>query len=524
MLGNWSFGDYFKKEAIGFSWELLTKIYGLNPDNLYVTYFEGDEQGGLEPDLEAREIWRSVGVAEDHILGGSMRDNFWEMGDQGPCGPCSEVHYDRIGGRNAAQLVNQDDPNVLEIWNNVFIQYNREADRSLRPLPNRHVDTGLGYERLVSVLQKRMSNYDTDVFAPLFARIQEVTGAQPYSGRFGDEDVDGVDMAYRVVADHVRLLTFAISDGAAPNNEGRGYVVRRVLRRGCRYARKYLDVEIGHFFSQIVPTLVEQMGDMFPEIRQKESDVKEILDEEEESFSRTLDRGEKMFESYARKCQAQGSKKLDGADVWRLYDTFGFPVDLTRLMADERGLSIDEKEFEEAQAKAREASKGAKKAVADLVKLDVHDLGKLEKMDEVPKTNDNAKFGMWRVRCMKANGKLMIDKGRGNINSHVKAIYYGKEFLPSTKDILEGEQLGLILDRTNFYAEQGGQDHDTGKILIDGVAELDVQNVQLYAGYVLHTGYLKYGVLSVGDEVICEYDEVCFFFSGAFSSALLTNP
>lgn len=397
MLGNWSFGDYFKKEAIQYSWELLTKVYGLNPDHLYVTYFEGNEQGGLEPDLEAKDLWRSVGVADDHILPGNMKDNFWEMGDQGPCGPCSEVHYDRIGGRNAADLVNQDDPDVLEIWNNVFIQFNREPDRSLRALPNRHVDTGLGFERLVSVLQNCRSNYDTDVFSPLFAKIQEVTGARPYRGRFGNDDPDGIDTAYRVIADHVRLLTFAISDGAVPNNEGRGYVVRRVLRRGCRYARKYLNVEIGRFFSQIVPTLVEQMGDMFPEIRKKETDVREILDEEEESFSRTLDRGEKMFEQYAQRAKLHDSKKLDGADVWRLYDTFGFPVDLTRLMAEERGLDIDEHEFEAAQAKAKEASKATKKAIAELLKLDVHDLGKLEKMNHVPKTNDDAKFGEYRV-------------------------------------------------------------------------------------------------------------------------------
>ena len=392
-MGNWSFGDYFKKDAIRYSWELLTTVYGLTPDRLYVTYFEGNVRGGLEPDLESKELWKSVGVADDHILPGNMKDNFWEMGEQGPCGPCSEVHYDRLGGRNAAHLVNRDDPDVLEIWNNVFIQYNREPDRSLRPLPNRHVDTGLGFERLVSVLQDRSSNYDTDVFSPLFAKIQEVAAARPYGGKFGAEDVDGIDAAYRVVADHVRLLTFAISDGAVPNNEGRGYVLRRVLRRGSRYARKYLHVEIGRFFSRIVPTLVEQMKETFPEIQRKEADVKEILDEEEESFSRTLDRGEKMFEYYAQKSQRHDSKKLDGADVWRLYDTFGFPVDLTRLMAEERGLEIDDKEFEEAQAKAKEASRGTKKAVTDVVRLDVHDLGRLEKMNDVSKTNDDAKFG-----------------------------------------------------------------------------------------------------------------------------------
>ena len=490
MLGNWSFGDYFKKEAIQYSWELLTKVYGLEPDRLYVTYFEGNKAGRLEPDLEARDVWKSVGVADDHILTGNMKDNFWEMGDQGPCGPCSEIHYDRIGGRNAAHLVNQDDPNVLEIWNNVFIEYNREPDRSLRSLPSKHVDTGLGYERLVSVLQNKMSNYDTDVFTPLFKTIQEVTGAREYRGKFGNEDSDGIDTAYRVVADHVRTLVFAISDGAAPNNEGRGYVVRRVLRRGARYARKYFNSDIGSFFSKVVPTLIKQMGDMFPEIKRKESDVIEILNEEEESFAKTLDRGEKQFENYAQQAKQKLSKKLHGADVWRLYDTFGFPVDLTRLMAEERALEIDDAEFEEARLKAKEASKGAKKTAADLVKLDVHDINTLSNMSSVTKTDDSAKFG------------------RGNITSKIQTVYHGKEFLESTKDVKEGEQLGLIVDRTNFYAEQGGQENDTGKIIIDGVAELEVTNVQIYAGYVLHTGFMKYGSLSVGDEVICEYDEL----------------
>ncbi|MCJ1313063.1 Alanine--tRNA ligase [Agyrium rufum] len=490
MLGNWSFGDYFKKEAVTYSWDLLTKVYGLDPDRLYVTYFEGDSSKGLEPDHEAKEYWASVGVAEDHILTGDMKDNFWEMGDQGPCGPCSEIHYDRIGGRNAAHLVNQDDPNVLEIWNNVFIQYNREADKSLKPLPNKHVDTGMGFERLVSVLQDKPSNYDTDVFTPLFSKIAEVTGARPYKGLFGAEDVDGIDTAYRVIADHVRMLTFAISDGGVPNNEGRGYVVRRVLRRGARYARKYFNTEIGDFFSKVVPTLTSQMGEMFPEITKKEGDIMEVLDEEEQSFSKTLDRGEKQFESYAQQSKLKKQKKLHGADVWRLYDTFGFPVDLTRLMAEERGLEIDDAEFEEARLKSREASKGEKKAAGELLKLDVHDLGNLTKMNEVPQTDDEAKFG------------------RTNITAHIKAVYRTKQFLQSTSEAPEDEQIGLILDRTNFYAEQGGQENDTGKIIIDGKAELRVTDVQIYAGYVLHTGRMEYGSLSVGDEVICEYDEL----------------
>ncbi|KAK3719006.1 Alanine--tRNA ligase [Vermiconidia calcicola] len=490
MLGNWSFGDYFKKEAIGFSWELLTKVYGLDPDRLYVTYFEGKADVGLEPDEEAKQLWKDVGVADDHILPGDMKDNFWEMGDQGPCGPCSEVHYDRIGGRNAAHLVNQDDPNVLEIWNNVFIQYNREPDRSLKSLPNKHVDTGMGFERLVSVLQNKMSNYDTDVFTPLFTTIQEITGAREYRGKFGDEDPDGIDTAYRVVADHVRTLTFAVSDGGVPDNVGRGYVVRRVLRRGARYARKYFNVEIGEFFAKIIPTLVAQMSDMFPEIKAKQFDVKDILNEEEVSFAKTLDRGETMFEKYAQKCKLHDSKDLSGADVWRLYDTYGFPVDLTRLMAEERGLSIDDADVEKAQEKAREASKGEKKAAADLVKLNVHDINALERMPDVPKTDDEPKFG------------------RDNIHAAVKAIYHGGKFLQSTEEIPEGEQFGLILDRTNFYAEQGGQEFDTGRILIDGEAEISVQNVQVYAGYVMHAGYMSYGNFKLGDEVLCDYDEL----------------
>jgi alanyl-tRNA synthetase len=493
MMGNWSFGDYFKAEAIGYSWELLTKVYGIDPRRLYVTYFEGSE--GLDADLEAKELWIKAGVPEDHILPGDMKDNFWEMGDQGPCGPCSEIHYDLREPedgkfRNASSLVNMDDPEVIEVWNNVFIQYNREPDKSLKPLPNRHIDTGMGFERLVSVLQGKKSNYDTDVFTPLFRRIQEITGAREYRGKFGDEDPDGIDTAYRVVADHTRLLTFAIADGGVPNNVGRGYVVRRVLRRGARYARKYFETEIGDFFSKIVPCLVDQMGDMFPEIRKKMADIKEILDEEEKSFAKSLDRGEVMFEKYAQKAKAKGSNDLHGDDVWRLYDTYGFPVDLTKLMAEERGLNINDKEVEEAQAKAREASKGDKKATAALVKFDVHDLSTLDGMDDVPKTDDSAKFG------------------RDNIKSTIKAIYHNKKFLKSTNEVPEGEQFGVLLDKTNFYAEQGGQEYDTGKLLVDGEAEIGIENVQVYAGYVLHTGYLKYGELNVGSEVIAEYDEL----------------
>ncbi|KAH9485322.1 Alanine--tRNA ligase [Psilocybe cubensis] len=491
MLGNWSFGDYFKKEAIEYSWELLTNVFKLSPDRLYVTYFEGDPKAGLEPDLEAKQFWIDRGVPEDHILPGNAKDNFWEMGATGPCGPCSEIHYDRIGGRNAAHLVNQDDPNVLEIWNNVFIQFNREDDGSLRSLPSKHVDTGMGFERLVSVIQDRSSNYDTDIFLPIFDKVRELTGVRPYAGRFGAEDADGIDTAYRVVADHVRTLTFALSDGGVPNNVGRGYVLRRILRRGARYARKKLGVNIGSFFSSLMPVVIDTMGEAFPEITKRYDEIKEISDEEEESFSRTLDRGEKLFDQFATRAKEQGLTQLSGKDVWRLYDTFGFPVDLTRLMAEELGLTINEEEFEAAQAHSKEASKAStKKGSSIVVKLDVHDIAALEKNDMIPKTDDSAKFNL------------------GNITATVKAIFHEKNFLQSTKDIPEDTTFGILLDRTSFYAESGGQEYDTGNIVIDGVADFEVTNVQVYNGYVLHTGHLKYGQLNVDDEVVSSYDEL----------------
>ncbi|KAG7910157.1 hypothetical protein KL906_002062 [Ogataea polymorpha] len=491
MLGNWSFGDYFKKEAIQYSWDLLTNVYGLNKDRLYVTYFEGDAANGLEPDLEAKQYWKDVGVADDHILPGNAKDNFWEMGDQGPCGPCSEIHYDRIGGRNASSLVNQDDPDVLEIWNNVFIQFNREQDGSLKPLPAKHVDTGMGFERLVSVLQNVRSNYDTDVFQPLFSKIQEITGVRPYSGKFGKDDLDGIDTAYRVLADHVRTLTFALADGGVPNNEGRGYVLRRILRRGARYVRKYMNYPIGKFFSQLAPTLIEQVKDIFPEVATNTDTIFEILDEEEASFARTLDRGEKLFEQYAIIASKTPEQTLAGRDVWRLYDTYGFPVDLTRLMAEEAGLNIDEEGFEKARLASLEASKaGGSKSGKTLLKLDVHILGALDSNKDIPVTDDSYKYG------------------NQDIKTKIVGIYNGKELLGSTEGTEAGQQLGVLLEKTPFYAEQGGQEYDTGKIVIDGVAEFEVENVQSYAGYVLHTGHVVEGKFSVGDQVIAGYDEL----------------
>lgn len=488
MLGNWSFGDYFKEGGIAYAWELLTKVYGLPADRLYVTYFEGDPKNGLEPDTEALELWKKVGVDESHILRGNAKDNFWEMGDQGPCGPCSEIHFDRIGGRNAASLVNMDDPDVLEVWNLVFIQFNREQDGGLKQLPAKHIDTGMGFERLVSILQDYRSNYDTDVFTPLFSRIQEITGAKPYTGKFGAEDSDGIDTAYRVLADHVRTLTFALADGGVPNNEGRGYVLRRILRRGARYARKYMDYPIGDFFSKLVPTLISQVEGIFPEVARDPSYLFEILNEEEISFAKTLDRGERLFEKYAEAAAKSGKKTLDGLQVWRLYDTYGFPVDLTELMAEEKGLTIDGPGFEKAKQESYEASKrGGKKDGANVLKLNVHDISELNS-ENVPKTNDEYKYGM------------------ENVDATILKLHDGTAFVNEISE--PGKKYGVILDKTCFYAEQGGQEYDTGKIVIDDAAEFNVDNVQLYNGFVFHTGSLVEGKLSIGDKTIASYDEL----------------
>ncbi len=310
MLGTWSFGNYFKKEAIAWAWEILTGVYKIAPERLYATYCEGDtHKGGVtEPDIETRDLWLQY-LPADHVLPGTMKDNFWEMGDTGPCGPCTELHFDRLGGRNAAHLVNQDDPNVLEVWNLVFIQFNREPSRELRKLPNAHVDTGMGFERLVSVLQNKASNYDTDVFAPIFTAIQSTLNIAPYGGKLGADDTDLKDTAYRVIADHARTLTFAITDGAVPSNEGRGYVLRRILRRAVRYAQQMLGAPPG-FFTSLVPVVVNSFKGSFPELAAREKYVMEIVAEEEESFQKMLAGGIKYFNEMADELKVKKSKQV----------------------------------------------------------------------------------------------------------------------------------------------------------------------------------------------------------------------
>jgi len=325
MLGNWSFGDYFKKEAIHWAWELLTEVYKIPKDILYVTVFEGSPEENVPFDQEAYDIWKSL-IAEDRILLGIKKDNFWEMGDQGPCGPCSEIHVDiRSADEKAKQsgkeLVNADHPQVVEIWNNVFMEFNRKADGSLEKLPAQHVDTGMGFERLCMVLQDVQSNYDTDVFTPLIQRVAQLTGAT-YTVKASNEGEEKVNIAVRVISDHVRAVAFAIADGQLPSNGGAGYVIRRILRRAIRYAFTFLNKKEPFIF-ELVEVLSAQMGDFFPEIRNQKGLVMNVIREEETSFLRTLDQGLHLLDQVIA---GADSKIIDGAKAFELYDTFGFPI------------------------------------------------------------------------------------------------------------------------------------------------------------------------------------------------------
>ena len=438
-------------------------------------------------------------LPEDRVLKGNMKDNFWEMGDTGPCGPASELHYDRIGGgRNAAHLVNMDDPDVLEIWNLVFIQMFRNKDKSLTMLPGKHVDTGMGLERITSILQDKMSNYDSDIFTPIFEAIRVKTGVRPYTGKVGAEDVDGVDMAYRVVADHIRTLTIAVNDGALPGSDGRNYVVRRVLRRGVRYARQKLfpagsNYEAG-FFASLVPTVIDSLGEAFPELLRNPGtgftpeNVAQIILEEEVSFVRTLDKGIAQFEKFAEMDKASGT--LTGPHAFMLYDTFGFPLDLTLLMAEEKGMAIDSDGYTACMLAQKARSRGEGKEGVKTVVLEAEQTDLLANKMAIAPTVDSEKYN-W------------VSKGSGpRISATIKAIFDGKNFVDSAPD---GDLVGLVLDTTSFYAEAGGQLYDTGKITAsDG--SFTVSNVQKYGGFVLHSGELGYGSIKVGDTVTCEVD------------------
>ncbi len=429
MLGNWSFGDYYKKEAIEWAWELLTKVWGLDRKKLYATVYESDD--------EAESFWKKVtNIDPKHVLRFGKKDNFWEMGETGPCGPCSEIHIDLTDNLSGSSLVNCGDPRVMEIWNLVFIQYNRDENGKLTPLPAMHVDTGMGFERICAVLGQKKSNYDTDVFTPIIARVSEIVG-EGYSGKIDDP----ADIAMRVISDHVRMLSFSIADGGIPSNEGRGYVIRRILRRAARFGRTLGMHE--PFLHNIVDAVIESMGNHYPEIADHKLHIEKIIRGEEESFNQTLDRGLEIFESVVERIGH--SKTFPGEDAFKLFDTYGFPLDLTEMMATERGLKVDNGRFaqlmEEQRDRARKASK---------------------KFDTEP--------GIVRSQ---------------DIPLHEESHFVGYEAFEIDTEAVTVANDQVVLKDTPFYSESGGQISDTGEI-IGGGHSYSVTNVFKEGGTIIH--------------------------------------
>ena len=430
MLGNWSFGDYFKKEAITWSWELLTEVYKLPKDRLYVTVFEGDEKENIPKSTEALACWRNL-VPENHIVYGNKKDNFWEMGDQGPCGPCTEIHFDGRSDEDrkliaGESLVNKDHPEVIEIWNNVFMMFNRLKDGSLEPLPQCHVDTGMGFERLVRIIQNKTSNYDSDVFTPLIEKVESITGFKYTSNEVKNisEDQDKTNIAIRVIVDHVRAVAFAIADGQLPSNTGAGYVIRRILRRAIRYGFTFLNTKEA-FIYQLVETLSNQMGTSFPEISSQKNLVMNVIKEEENSFLRTLDQGLQLLENVIK--SADGTL-ISGQKAFELYDTFGFPIDLTALILRERGFELDEAGFEKAMLEQKTRSRVASEVSTD----------------------------DWTLVIEGNNEKFV---GYDQVEQEVKITRFRK--IDSKKD---GVLYQIVLDQTPFYPEGGGQVGDKGTL------------------------------------------------------------
>ncbi|MDD3636256.1 MAG: alanine--tRNA ligase [Bacteroidales bacterium] len=443
MLGNWSFGDYFKKEAIEFAWEYLTEVVKIDKSRLYVTVFGGDDQDGLQKDNEALNFWKSH-IEESRILFGSKKDNFWEMGETGPCGPCSEIHVDirddmEREENDGALLVNQDHPEVIEIWNLVFIEFNRLANGKLQKLPAQHVDTGMGFERLTMVLQNKKSNYDTDIFQPLIQEIAKITNSH-----YGQDKKK--DIAMRVIADHLRAVSFTIADGQLPSNTGAGYVIRRILRRAVRYGFTFLNVE-EPFVHKLLPVLVDQLSDTFPEIRQQQALVTKVIFEEEQSFLRTLSQGIKRFEAYIE--QNVNLKTIDGAFAFELFDTYGFPVDLTKIMALEKGLDVDmagfQKHLEEQKNRSRNA---AAVAAGDWV--------------IVNETSQTTRF-----------------MGYTHLEVQARIVKY-REVEAKKKKHFE-----IVLDQTPFYAESGGQVGDLG-VLVSDHEEIAIINTIKENNLIIH--------------------------------------
>lgn len=451
MLGNWSFGDYFKEEALPWAWEFLTEVLKLDKERLYVSVFEGNEAENVPFDQEAFDIWKQF-VPEDRIILGNKKDNFWEMGDQGPCGPCSEIHIDlrtdeeraSVSGRS---LVNADHPQVVEIWNNVFMEFNRKADGSLEKLPAQHVDTGMGFERLCMAMQNTTSNYDTDVFTPLIEKVEGITGLKYTSNEVKgiSEEQNKTNIAIRVIVDHVRAVAFAIADGQLPSNTGAGYVIRRILRRAIRYGFTFLNTK-EPFVYQLVAVLADQMGDFFPEIKKQQGLVTNVIREEETSFLRTLDQGLQLLDNVIATNQG---KEVPGAKAFELYDTFGFPIDLTALILRERGFSLDEAGFDKAMQEQKTRSRAASEVSTDDWKILVE--GNTETFVGYDQTESEAKI----TRIRKVDSKK------------------------------DGVMYQIVLDSTPFYPEGGGQVGDKG-VLVSANETIQIIDTKKENNLILH--------------------------------------
>lgn len=441
MLGNWSFGDYFKQDAIAWAWELLTEHFKLPKDRLYVSVFEGDVNEKLQPDEEAFQLWKAY-VPEDRILYGNKKDNFWEMGDTGPCGPCSEIHVDLRSDAERSQqpgrdLVNNDHPQVIEIWNLVFMQFNRKADGSLELLPDQHVDTGMGFERLVRAIQGKSSNYDSDVFQPMIQQVSQDSGIA-----YGT--AEETDIAMRVMVDHIRAIAFAVADGQLPSNTGAGYVIRRILRRAVRYGFTFLNLKEPYLY-KLVPVLSREMGEFFPELPQQEEFIMRVIQEEESSFLRTLDNGLRRLNELI----ASGARAISGADAFELYDTFGFPLDLTALIARERGLTVDEAGFTTEMEKQKQRSKQAA----------------------------TSETGDWMT--VQASSTPTEFVGYTELSAQARILRY-RQVKEKNKTRYQ-----LVLDRTPFYAESGGQIGDTG-YLSDGQERVRIVDTKKENDLIVH--------------------------------------
>ncbi len=477
MLGNWSFGEYFKAEAIEWAWELLTDVYRIDPSRLWATVFEGDASDNCPPDNEAADLWlQKTTLPKERILFCGKKDNFWEMGATGPCGPCSEIHIDlgpdrcdmqHVPGHQCA--VNAGCSRFIELWNLVFIQYNRKQDSVLERLKANYVDTGAGLERITAVLQNKRSNYETDLFMPVIHAVEKLSG-KTFTSQLGNK----TDNAFRVIADHIRTLTFAITDGVAPSNDGRGYVMRRILRRAARFGRT-LDLH-EPFMYKLVDTVVGYMGDAFPEIKERQAFVTTVIESEETSFGRTLDRGLEIFAAAAKDAQ---NNTISGSDAFQLYDTYGFPLDLTQLMAREQGLTVDTDEFETLMEQQRARGRAAQKNTSLAANLTGVDL---------PVTDDTLKYETESCRA-----KLVG--------------WIDEQGLHTSGTLADSDRMvALVLDATCFYAESGGQVGDAGMIKTAGAA-FAVENTDKIADCILHQGRLLSGSLTVGETVEAVVDK-----------------